>query len=96
VSISLPRSFKSVIYLPAMLVLALVVTGSILIVTPVQAKDYDLVILHGRVMDPESGLDAVRNVGVKDGKIAKVTEKDIKGKKTIDATGSYDGNPVKK
>jgi hypothetical protein len=39
VSISLPRSFKSVIYLPAMLVLALVVTGSILIVTPVQAKD---------------------------------------------------------
>jgi N-acyl-D-glutamate deacylase len=54
---------------------------------PAQGQDYDLVILNGRVMDPESGLDAVRNVGVKDGKIAKVTEKSIKGKKTIDATG---------
>ena len=35
---------------------------------PAQAKDYDLVILNGRVMDPESGLDEVRNVGIKDGK----------------------------
>jgi N-acyl-D-aspartate/D-glutamate deacylase len=67
-----------------------------MIAAPAHARDYDLVILNGRVMDPQSGLDAVRNVGVKDGKIAKVTEKDIKGKKTIDATGSYDGNPVKK
>jgi N-acyl-D-aspartate/D-glutamate deacylase len=87
VSISLPRSFKSVIYLPAMLVLALVVTGSILIVTPVQAKDYDLVILNGRVMDPESGLDELRNVGITDGKITAVTKKAIKGKKSIDASG---------
>ena len=51
------------------------------------AKEYDLVILNGRVMDPESGLDAVRNVGVKDGRIAKVTEHKIKGKETIDASG---------
>jgi N-acyl-D-aspartate/D-glutamate deacylase len=87
VSISLRRSFKSVIYLPAMLVLALVVTGSILIVTPVQAKDYDLVILNGRVMDPESGLDELRNVGITGGKITAVTKKDIKGKESIDASG---------
>jgi N-acyl-D-glutamate deacylase len=58
-----------------------------LIVIPAQAKDYDLVILNGRVMDPESGLDEVRNVGVKDGKIAVVTSKAIKGKETIDANG---------
>ena len=28
---------------------------------------YDVVILNGRVMDPESGLDAVRNVGIQGG-----------------------------
>ncbi len=55
--------------------------------TPVEAKEYDLVILNGRVMDPETNLDAVRNVGVKDGKIAAVTSKAISGKETIDAKG---------
>ena len=51
------------------------------------AETHDLVILNGRVMDPESGLDAIRNVGVKDGKISKITEAEIDGKETIDATG---------
>ena len=50
-------------------------------------KMYDLVILNGRVMDPESGLDAKRNVGVSDGKIAVITEDSIQGKETIDAKG---------
>jgi hypothetical protein len=45
------------------------------------------VILNGRVIDPETNYDKVSNVGIKDGKIAKITEKKIKGKKTIDATG---------
>jgi N-acyl-D-aspartate/D-glutamate deacylase len=52
---------------------------------PLAAADYDLVIVNGRVMDPESGLDAVRNVGVRDGKIAAITRDAIKGKETIDA-----------
>jgi N-acyl-D-glutamate deacylase len=51
------------------------------------AETYDLVILNGRVMDPESGLDEVRNVGVKDGKIAVITKDEIKGKETINAKG---------
>jgi urease alpha subunit len=51
------------------------------------AETYDLVILNGRVMDPESGLDAIRNVGVKDGKISNITETEIDGKEAIDATG---------
>jgi len=51
------------------------------------AKDYDLVIQGGRVMDPETSYDAVANVGVKDGRIAVITEKPISGKETIDATG---------
>jgi cytosine/adenosine deaminase-related metal-dependent hydrolase len=54
---------------------------------PAQAQNYDLVILNGRVMDPETRLDAVRNVGVKDGKIAVITKDNIKGAETINAKG---------
>ncbi len=50
-------------------------------------ETYDLVILNGLVMDPETMFNDVANVGVKDGKIAIITESDIKGKETIDATG---------
>jgi len=53
----------------------------------VSAQEYDLVILNGRVMDPETMLDAVRNVGVKDGRIAIITNTELVGKDTIDATG---------
>jgi N-acyl-D-glutamate deacylase len=55
--------------------------------TPAMAADYDLVILNGRVMDPETEYDAVANVGVKDGQIAAITQDRISGKETIDATG---------
>ena len=54
---------------------------------PAAAKGYDLVILGGRVMDPESGLDAVRNVGIEGGKIAAITEEALQGKETLDAKG---------
>jgi len=54
---------------------------------PAMAADYDLVILNGRVMDPETMLDAQLNVGVKDGKIAIITKDAISGDETIDATG---------
>ena len=39
-------------------------------------ETYDLVILNGRVMDPETMFNDVANVGVKDGKIAIITESD--------------------
>ncbi|WP_287249167.1 hypothetical protein [Moorena sp. SIO4E2] len=48
---------------------------------------YDIVILNGRVMDPETEFDAVRNVGIKDGIIATITEADISGTEVIDAKG---------
>jgi N-acyl-D-glutamate deacylase len=48
---------------------------------------YDVVITGGRVIDPETGLDAIRNVGIKGVNIAAVTEAPIKGKETIDASG---------
>ncbi|ELJ8616142.1 hypothetical protein RUK64_003089 [Vibrio cholerae] len=49
------------------------------------SETYDVVINNGRVMDPETNFDAVRNVGVKDGKIVVITEDAIQGKQVIDA-----------
>ena len=51
------------------------------------AQDFDIVIANGRVMDPETNLDAIRNVGVKGDRIVAVTEDSIEGARTIDATG---------
>jgi N-acyl-D-aspartate/D-glutamate deacylase len=48
---------------------------------------YDVVVNGGRVMDPETDFDEVRNVGISDGKIAIITEKSIFGKETIEAKG---------
>jgi len=51
------------------------------------AQDYDVVILNGRVMDPETEFDGIRNVGIKDGRIVAITEESISGEQSIDATG---------
>jgi dihydroorotase len=50
-------------------------------------ETYDLAILNGRVTDPESGLDAVRNVGIRNGKIAAISATPLNGKSSIDAKG---------
>jgi dihydroorotase len=53
--------------------------------------EYDLVILNGRVVDPESKLDAIRNIGITlnttGGIIQAISEKSLKGKTTVLATG---------
>jgi N-acyl-D-aspartate/D-glutamate deacylase len=51
------------------------------------AEIYDLVIANGRVMDPESRLDATRYVGIRAGKIAAISSGPLEGKLTIDAKG---------
>jgi imidazolonepropionase-like amidohydrolase len=48
---------------------------------------YDRVILAGRVMDPASDLDAVRNIGLRDGRIAIITVQALRGRDTVDAHG---------
>ena len=48
---------------------------------------YDVVIVNGRVMDPESGLDAVRNVGIRGGKIRAISTNPLRGNATLDANG---------
>lgn len=51
-----------------------------------QPATYDLVVRGGRVMDPETGLDAVRDVAIKDGRIAAIGDR-LSGARTIDANG---------
>lgn len=47
----------------------------------------DLVLAGGRVIDPESGVDAVRNVGIRDGRIVAATEDELTGTRVLDFTG---------
>ncbi len=51
------------------------------------AQSFDIVISNGRVMDPESGFDAVANVGINNGFITEITDAEIDGARVIDATG---------
>ncbi len=55
--------------------------------TTLNAQTYDVVILNGRVMDPETNFDATANVGISGGWIVKITDQPITGAETIDATG---------
>lgn len=48
---------------------------------------YDLVIHDGRVIDPDSGLDAVRHVGVRGGRIVTVSTQRLSGHRSVDASG---------
>ncbi len=50
-------------------------------------EKYDVVIEKGRVMDPESGLDAVRSVGIADGIVRTISEGSLQGQEAIDAAG---------
>ena len=68
--------------LPIIAAVFLLICGS-----AVDAQDFDLVILGGRVIDPETMLDDVLNVGVRNGKIAAITKNTIEGSETIDAAG---------
>jgi N-acyl-D-glutamate deacylase len=68
-------------------ILAIVAVIATAISPQVFAETYDVVINNGRVIDPETMLNEVLNVGVKDGKITAITKKVIQGRQTIDAAG---------
>ncbi|HLY18006.1 MAG TPA: amidohydrolase family protein [Bryobacteraceae bacterium] len=59
----------------------------LLLLPPLGAQQFDLVIRSGRVIDPASGLDAVRNVGISGGKIQEISPDPLEGRTSIDATG---------
>jgi len=50
-------------------------------------EPFDLVLKGGRVIDPETGLDAIRNVGIRGDTIAAVSTEPLQGKRIIDAGG---------
>src|SRR5690349_13759931 len=59
----------------------------LLISAPLAAQTYDLVVTGGRVIDPETGLDSIRNVGIVNGKIARISAEPLQGRRSISAKG---------
>lgn len=53
----------------------------------VAQQQYDLVLEGGRVIDPETGLDGVRNVGIREGKIGRVATEALSGRRVVHAAG---------
>lgn len=51
-----------------------------------QTSEYDIVLKNGRVMDPETGLDAIRNVGIRGNRIAEISANPLAGKQVIDVS----------
>lgn len=63
------------------------ISSSHIISRAVLAAEYDLVINSGRVIDPETMYDGIANVGIKDSRIAAITNEKITGAQTINAKG---------
>ena len=76
------RLFKQLQFLTLLLCITQVMPLSAL-----EEKVFPLVLAGGRVIDPETGLDAVRDVAIADGKIVAVSETPLKGSEVIDVTG---------
>ena len=48
---------------------------------------FDIVIENGRVMDPESGLDGIRNIGIRGDRIAAISADVLVGRLMLDVRG---------
>ena len=55
--------------------------------TIVSAQQFDLVLEGGRVMDPETGVDSKRNVGIRNGTIVRISSEPLSGRRVISAAG---------
>jgi N-acyl-D-aspartate/D-glutamate deacylase len=66
---------------------SLLAVCAVLAVSFAGAASYDLVIANGRVIDPESGLDGVRHIGIRGGSIEAISEAPLQGTSSVDATG---------
>ena len=65
-----------------------IATGVLLLVACGQApQPYDVAMNNGRLIDPESRLDAVRPLGIRAGKIAAISETPLKAENVVDARG---------
>ena len=89
-SLNLPRGVAAVraLTLQSVMIAAFTaVTTAALTACGQATGPYDLVINQGRVIDPESGLDAARSVGIRDGKIVAISEASLDAKQVVDASG---------
>jgi dihydroorotase len=48
---------------------------------------YDIVLVGGRVIDPESELDTIKNIGILNSRIAQISSEPLKGRQMIDVSG---------
>jgi len=49
--------------------------------------EYDVVLMGGHVMDPETKLDAIKNVGIINNRIAQISSEELNGKEMINVSG---------
>ena len=55
--------------------------------SPAFPQQYDLVLQGGRVLDPETGLDGIRNLAISGSKIVRISAEPIPAKRTINVAG---------
>jgi dihydroorotase len=81
-------SFRWTLWLTALLTVATtIIPWAIDRAVDAQSTPYDIVLTGGRVLDPESQLDGVRNIGLQGNRIAAVSAGPLRGRVTVDATG---------
>ena len=74
--------------LVAMLAVALVAAVPLSHAESTSDEDtFDLVIANGRVIDPETGLDDLRSVGIRADRIAAISRTPLRGRAVLDASG---------
>jgi N-acyl-D-aspartate/D-glutamate deacylase len=66
---------------------ALLCLALLLLSTFLRAQQYDIVLEGGRVIDPETNLDTIRNVAIRGGKIARISAAPLNGRRVIPAAG---------
>ena len=63
------------------------VIGVLVLACLAWTQEFDVVIANGRVMDPAGGLDGVRHIGIRDGKVAAISVEALYGRTVLDAKG---------
>jgi len=72
---------------PGWLFVTLVANFFLLVAPALAQSSYDVVIANGRVMDPETGLDAIRHVGIRGQSIVAISKEPLQGQTVVDASG---------
>lgn len=82
------KDWQSRRFVPVCLILvALLAPFGLSVRSEAQTAAYDLVLADGRVIDPATGLDAVRHVAIRNGKIAAISQTRLRGKVNLDVKG---------